>query len=78
MRVEHVGREHLLRLEAREVALLVDILEAALPAEAITGVAAPNPRLSAFFNDVYSHLLDTAREVWHRDPGGRALPLGPG
>ena len=78
MKVEHAGSEHLLRLEAREVALLVDILEAALPAEAISGAAAPNPRLSAFFNDVYSHLLDTAREVWQRDPGGQALPAGHG
>ncbi|MFN5116513.1 MAG: hypothetical protein ACK5FE_07020 [Cyanobacteriota bacterium] len=67
MRVEHCGQEHLLHLETREVALLIDILEAALPAEGISGPRTSNPPLSGFFNDVYARLIDTARVGWERD-----------
>ncbi|MFM7267184.1 MAG: hypothetical protein ACKOZT_01170 [Cyanobium sp.] len=46
------------------MALLIDILEAALPAEEITGARSSNPALSGFFNSVYGQLIDTARVVW--------------
>lgn len=64
MRVLHQGGEHLLRLHTREVALLLDILEAALPADTISGPMAHNPSLSLFFNEVYAQLIDTARQGW--------------
>lgn len=64
MRVEHLGQEHLLHLEGREVALLVDILEAAVASEAISGMEASDPSLSRFFNAMYNDLIDTAREIW--------------
>jgi hypothetical protein len=64
MRVEHCGHEHVLRMDDREVALLIDILEAALPAEKISGVAGGNPSLSRVINGVYAQMIDTARQVW--------------
>ncbi|MCS5700241.1 hypothetical protein NZK32_14465 [Cyanobium sp. FGCU-52] len=64
MRVLHQGGEHLLHLRTREVALLLDILEAALPAETISGPRASNPSLSQFFNEIYGQLIDTARAGW--------------
>lgn len=64
MRVEHLGQEHLLHLEGREVALLVDILEAAVASESITGTGVSDPSLSRFFNSIYNDLIDTAREIW--------------
>lgn len=64
MRIEQAGRDCLLQLDVSEVALLVDILEAALPAEAISGPATVNPSMSRFFNEVYARLIDTARTVW--------------
>ena len=60
------------------MALLVDILEAALPAEAISGLRTTNPALSGFFNSIYSELIDTARQVWQHSPSsGVAEPLHP-
>jgi hypothetical protein len=67
VKIEHCGRQHRLQLESGEVALLIDILEAALPAEAISGVHTTNPSLSTFFNRIYSDLIDTARDVWQGD-----------
>lgn len=64
MKIEHAGHDCVLQLDVREVALLVDILEAALPAEAISGPATVNPTMSRFFNEVYARLIDTARTVW--------------
>ena len=64
MRVLHQGGEHLLHLGTREVALLLDILEAALPADTISGPRASNPSLSHFFNEIYGQLIDTARAGW--------------
>ncbi|MFM7393106.1 MAG: hypothetical protein ACKO22_01785 [Cyanobium sp.] len=64
MRVLHQGGEHLLQLRTREVALLLDILEAALPADTISGPRASNPSLSQFFNEIYGQLIDTARTGW--------------
>ena len=64
MKVEHLGQEHLLHLESREVALLVDILEAAVASESISGTGVSDPSLSQFFNSIYSDLIDTAREIW--------------
>ncbi len=64
MRVLHQGGEHLLHLRTREVALLLDILEAALPADTISGPRASNPSLSQFFNEIYGQLIDTARVGW--------------
>lgn len=72
MKVEHSGHEHVLHLRSEEVALLIDILEAALPAETISGSGRPNPSLSRFFNDVYSRLIDTARDAWN---AGAQRPL---
>lgn len=74
MRIRHRGHRHLLLLEDRDVALLIDILEAALPAEEISGARSSNPALSGFFNSVYGQLIDTAREVWSR---GAANPANP-
>lgn len=54
------------------MALLIDILEAALPAEAISGVRTSNPPLSAFFNTVYGQLIDTARSAWRQGGEGRS------
>ncbi len=68
MKLDHRGSHHLLDLESGEVALLLDILEAALPAEGISGSAACNPPLSRLFNELYSGLIDTAREVWCPGP----------
>jgi hypothetical protein len=64
MKVDHRGGHHLLDLESVEVALLLDILEAALETEAVGGAASRNPPLARVFNALYSGLLDTAREVW--------------
>ncbi len=64
MKVDHRGAHHLLDLESAEVALLLDILEAALPSESISGQAASNPSLTRLFNELYSGLIDTAREEW--------------
>ena len=72
MKVDHRGSHHLLDLESAEVALLLDILEAALGAEAISGPGASNPPLARLFNDLYSGLLDTARSQWRRGPAGLA------
>lgn len=77
MRVLHQGGDHLLQLRTQEVALLLDILEAALPADAISGSRACNPSLSQFFNEVYGQLIDTARQGWdelHQGPGAAGLP----
>jgi hypothetical protein len=79
VRIEHCGPDHVLHLETREVGLLIDILEAALPAERITGLRATNPPLSRFFNDVYGRLIDTARDAWRETPrsvaGDPGVPL---
>jgi hypothetical protein len=64
MRVEHCGHEHVLRMDDREVALLMDVLEAALPAERISGQGSDNPSLSGFINGIYAQMIDTARQVW--------------
>jgi|688.fasta_scaffold00246_17 hypothetical protein len=72
MKVEHSGHDHVLHLRGEEVALLIDILEAALPAEKISGSGRSNPSLSSFFNDVYSRLIDTARDAWN---AGAQRPL---
>ena len=72
MKIEHRSRRHVLHLEDREVALLIDILEAALPADAISGVRTSNPPLSAFFNTVYGQLIDTARCAWRQGGVGRS------
>lgn len=66
MKVDHRGTHHLLDLESEEVALLLDILEAAVGAEAISGPGASNPPLARLFNDLYSGLLDTARAQWRQ------------
>lgn len=65
MKIEHSGHEHVLHLRSEEVALLIDILEAALPAETISAAGRSNPSLSRFFNDVYSRLIDAARDAWN-------------
>lgn len=70
MKVDHRGSHHLLDLESAEVALLLDILEAALGAEAISGPGTSNPDLARLFNDLYSGLLDTARSQWREGPAG--------
>jgi len=69
MLVEHRGHEHLLRLDDGEVALLIELLETALPAERISGPRASDPSLSRFINGVYASMIDTARQVW-RSGGG--------
>lgn len=51
-----------LHLHTKEVALLLDILEAALPTEKISGLHTCNPAMTHFFNSVYGGLLSTARE----------------
>jgi hypothetical protein len=54
------------------------ILEAALPAEGISGSTTSNPSLTRLFNELYSGLIDTAREVWcHGQPGAQASALQP-
>jgi hypothetical protein len=73
MKVDHRGSHHLLDLESAEVALLLDILEAALGAEAISGPGRSNPPLARLFNDLYSGLLETARAQWGQGPA----PLDP-
>ena len=75
MKLDHRGSHHLLDLENAEVALLLDILEAALPAEGITGKAVCNPSLSRLFNELYSGLIDTARQVWSE---GQVRPISAG
>jgi hypothetical protein len=75
MKVDHRGTHHLLDLESAEVALLLDILEAALGAEAISGPEATNPPLARLFNDLYSGLLDTARAEWRHGAASR-FPQG--
>jgi len=80
MRVLHQGGDHLLQLRTREVALLLDILEAALPADVISGSRSRNPSLSQFFNEVYVQLIDTARQGWTElrpSAGPAGLPLPP-
>lgn len=72
MRIRHRGRRHLLLLEDRDAALLIDILEAALPADAISGLRSTNPALTGLFNSLYSELIDSARQVWQ---GGAPAPL---
>ena len=69
MKVDHRGSHHLLDLESAEVALLLDILEAALGADAISGPEACNPPLARLFNDLYSGLLETARAEWRHGAG---------
>lgn len=54
-------REELLRLQAAEVTLLLDSLEAALPSDKITGLRTHKPPLSHFFNSVDGGLISTAR-----------------
>jgi hypothetical protein len=54
--------ELVLRLRTQEVALLLDIFEAALPSEKISGLRTHNPALSHFFNSVYGGLITTARQ----------------
>lgn len=78
MKIEHCGEEHVLHLETREVGLLLDILEAALPAETISGPRASNPGLSQFFNSVYGDLIETARQAWTQPAPGDAAPRGAG
>jgi hypothetical protein len=58
------------------VGLLLDILEAALPAETISGPRASNPGLSRFFNSVYGDLIETARQAWSQT-GPVAASLAP-
>lgn len=77
LRIRHRGRRHLLLLEDREAALLLDILEAALPAEAISGLRTSNPDLSGFFNRIYSELIDAARQVWQQGPVSASGPSHP-
>lgn len=77
MRIRHRGRRHLLLLEDREAALLIDILEAALPAEAISGLRTSNPALSGFFNSIYSELIDAARQAWQQGASAASEPLHP-
>lgn len=77
MRIRHRGHRHLLLLEDRDVALLIDILEAALPAESISGCRTTNPALSGFFNSIYGELIDTAREVWRSPPASGGDPGTP-
>lgn len=62
--------ELVLHLRTGEVALLLDIFEAALPTERISGLHTHNPALSHFFNSVYGGLISTAREQ-----GWGAAPL---
>lgn len=63
--------ELVLHLRTGEVALLLDIFEAALPTERISGLHTHNPALSHFFNSVYGGLISTAREQgW----GAASLP----
>lgn len=54
--------ELILRLHTKEVALLLDIFEAALPTEKISGLHSHNPALTHFFNSVYGGLITTARD----------------
>lgn len=56
------SEELVLRLHTREVALLLDIFEAALPSEKISGLQTRNPDLTHFFNSVYGGLITTARQ----------------
>jgi len=77
VRIRHRGHRHLLVLEDRDVALLIDILEAALPADSISGCRTTNPALSGFFNSVYGQLFDTAREVWRGAPARGGDPGTP-
>jgi hypothetical protein len=56
------GEALVLHLHTKEVALLLDILEAALPTEKISGLHTCNPAMTHFFNSVYGGLLSTARE----------------
>jgi hypothetical protein len=56
------GEDLVLHLQTKEVALLLDILEAALPTEKISGLHTCNPAMTHFFNSVYGGLLSTARE----------------
>ncbi len=72
MKIEHRGEDHVLHLETCEVGLLLDILEAALPAETISGPRASNPGLSRFFNSVYGDLIETARQAWSQTAPGAA------
>lgn len=53
--------ELVLRLQSAEVGLLLDIFEAALGTERISGLHTRNPALTHFFNSVYGGLLTTAR-----------------
>ena len=63
--------ELVLRLHTKEVALLLDILEAALPSEKISGLQTHNPDLTHFFNSVYGGLITTARRHgWGTPQGG--------
>lgn len=54
--------ELVLRLQTKEVALLLDIFEAALATEKISGLQTHNPDLTHFFNSVYGGLISTARQ----------------
>jgi hypothetical protein len=76
VKIEHCGEDHVLHLETCEVGLLLDILEAALPAETISGPRASNPGLSRFFNSVYGDLIETARQAWSQT-GPVAASLAP-
>ncbi|MFM9087250.1 MAG: hypothetical protein ACKOPT_03745 [Cyanobium sp.] len=83
MRIEHTAAEAardaswdedalVLHLHTREVALLLDILEAALPTEKISDPHTCNPAMTHFFNSVYGGLLSTARD--HGWGGTQRLP----
>jgi hypothetical protein len=72
MRCEHATNrqgqpEHRLLLQTDEVALLTELLEAALGSEQLTGTGQADPRLVTFFNTLYADLLETARRSWE-DP----------
>lgn len=78
MLIRHRGHRHLLLLEDRDAALLIDILEAALPAEAISGLRTANPALTGLFNTLYNELIGTARQVWERSaPAAGSLDQEP-